>query len=297
VISSLDTKAGQHSSTPSPVDKFTLTERGKRSAMVNDDAFSSMLLGAGILVAVLVATFFIYYRMTKPSSDWTRELSSMKLFSRVDSQGSLKDIFEERRRTGNLSSRGKAESSDRPFGSTYYYAHNNPNATGGYKDGLRMEDYTMNQPRLLSKGSVPPESSKTNVGFEDLTVVLDTRKVIVPRDDSKRISKFLWDDPGDPDGVATIRIDTLPAGSETIAWRDANIREISATLVDNKKGLLVTLESEDGIKYRLHIPKLYGQVEEVRKVAKSSRLLVRLYKKKNRMNPWDKKNLEAWPHP
>ena len=268
--------------------KCTLAERGKRSAMANDDPFPSMILGTGILVAVFVATFFIYFRMT----------SSTKLSFRVDSQDSLKDIFEERRRSGTLSSRGKTGSRDRPFGSSYYYAHNNPNATGGYKDGLRMEDYTMNQPRLLSKGNVPPESNTTtNVGIKDPTEVPVTRKVSVPRDDTRRISKFLWDDPGDPNGVATIRIDTLPAGDKTIAWRDANIREISARLVDDKKGLLVSLESEDGIKYRLYIPKLYGQVEEVCKVAKSSRLLVRLYKKKNHVKPWDKKNLEAWPHP
>jgi hypothetical protein len=45
--------------------------------------------------------------------------------------------------------RGAGE--EKPFASSYYYAHNNSKTTGGYKDGLRMEDYTMNGPRLLSR--------------------------------------------------------------------------------------------------------------------------------------------------
>jgi hypothetical protein len=268
--------------------------------MANDDAFSSLLLGPGILIMALlaIATVFIYKRMTM-----TTQTSNAN-----SHHNHLKNIWEERRRpNGSLSSNsGKAIPGDKPFGSTYYYAHNNPNATGGYKDGLQMEDYTMNQPRLLSKGGVivPPESNTVQtarrVEYPTIATAINREKGNVPirNDSSKRISKFLWDDPGDANGIATIRIDTLPGSagiSETIAWRDANIRDISTTLVNG--GLLVVLESENGAKYRLHIPKLYGQVAEVKKVAKASRLLIRLYKKKNRMNPWDKKNLQAWPHP
>jgi hypothetical protein len=257
--------------------------------MANDDAFSSLILGAGILVIAFVATLFVYKR----SSNWSSTNSH---------DSTLKDIWEERRRNGTLSSNsGKTNPGDKPFGSSYYYAHNNPNATGGYKDGLRMEDYTMNQPRLLSKGGVMASASETNTAetrAENPTISAGGGKGIFPvRITSKRISKFLWDDPGDANGIATIRIDTLPgsAGTETIPWRDANIRDISIALVNG--GLSVALESENGAKYHLNVPKLYGEVADVKKVAKASRLLLRLYKKKNRWNPWDTKNLEAWPHP
>jgi hypothetical protein len=50
------------------------------------------------------------------------------------------------------------------------------------------------------------------------------------------------------------------------------------TLVNG--GLSVALESENGAKYHLHIPKLYSEVGDVKKVATASQLLLRLYKQK-----------------
>jgi hypothetical protein len=275
--------------------------------MAEDDI--ALLRTAGILFVVLAATVFVYFRIViaKPGRDWKSELASTKASATTnDPQVDPKDVWEERRKRGVTasSSAGKTSAADKPFGSSYYYAHNNPNATGGYKDGLRMEDYTMNQPRLLSKGGVPAEPSETttvesSTASEPTTTMPTASKKKVDAPVVKRISKFLWDDPGDANGVATIRIDALPGSTltETISWREANINDISTTLVNDKKGLLIELTSADGTIYRLQIPKLYGEVDEVRKVAKPNRLLVRLYKKKNWLNPFDKTNLQSWPRP
>lgn len=90
----------------------------------------------------------------------------------------LKDVFSalrRRKKTTDAGTAGKKEHEDKPFGSSYYYAHNTPSAAGGYKDGLRTEDYVMNKPRLLSKGGKPidddpPETEPENSGAESSTV-------------------------------------------------------------------------------------------------------------------------------
>lgn len=277
---------------------------------MTDDEFSSTQMKAVIAFVVLAATALIYYFfMMKPSTetDWKSELTSTKISSKSrNGVSTSSDVWEERRKRGVTasSSSGKKAAEDMPFGSSYYYAHNNPNATGGYKDGLRMEDYTMNQPRLLSKGGVPAGESSEAAEAESL--VDDAGQTAQPADTTKRqnvpvpkrISKFLWDDPGDSNGIATIRIDTLPGPTltETVSWREACISNIKTSLIDDKKGLLIELEGDGGTRYCLQIPKLYGQVDEVREVVKPNRLLVRVYKQKSRLNPFDK-NLKEWPHP
>lgn len=280
-----------------------------------DDEFSALQLKAAILFVTLAATVLVYFRVLRPSlvknTDWKTELSSTKAsYSSKGEDLTMKDVWSQRKSRGvtasSTSNKQSAPADDKPFGSSYYYAHNNPNATGGYKDGLKMEDYTMNQPRLLSKGGVPadqqtqsgqPQEPTTETKSTTEPTVASTTtnrgKKIVP---VKRISKFLWDDPGDSKGIATIRIDTLPGATltETISWREGNISDIVVSLVDDKKGLLIELTSGDSTKYCLLIPKLHGQVDEVRKVVKPNRLLVRVYKTKG----WvDRKNLQAWPHP
>lgn len=281
--------------------------------MVDHEIFS-LQLKAGILFVTFAATILLYFRvLTKPSrqkKDWKGEVTSTKVSETKSSNDDyeVKDVWGERRKRGvtasSSSSKITSAAEDKPFGSSYYYAHNNPNATGGYKDGLKMEDFTMNQPRLLSMGGVPAElndvSSETIEpssahSTEQTQTISTVKRVNAPV--AKRISKFLWDDPGESSGIATIRIDVLPGAAlgETITWREAHITETTVSLIDDKKGLLIELEScEKGTRYRLQIPKLYGQVDEVRKVVKPNRLLVRLYKKKGWMN---KKNLQAWPNP
>jgi hypothetical protein len=55
---------------------------------------------------------------------------------------------------------GKIIPGDKPFGLSYFYAHNNLNATGGYRDRLQMEDHSMNQPRPVRKaGAMALESN------------------------------------------------------------------------------------------------------------------------------------------
>jgi hypothetical protein len=217
------------------------------------------------------------------------------------------DAWEERRRRGipAASSHVKTDAeNEKPFGSSYYYAHNNSKAKGGYKDGLKMEDFKMNQPRLLSRGGKAVEeevvvvsSIESNVAHQSTNTPLDRRSSSAGLKRTLPITRYLWDDPGDATGVATIRIDELPEKQGTIvAWKDvsASITNIAVELIQNDKGLQVKVETSAEADYILRIPMLYGQVIEVEAITKAKRLLVRLKKKKGL---FDKSNLKAWPHP
>lgn len=218
------------------------------------------------------------------------------------------DAWEVRRRRGipaaSLHVKKDAES-EKPFGSSYYYAHNSSKTTGGYKDGLRMEDFTMNGPRLLSRGGKAVDdsvlSSSISSNHDTLTPSSNVSLNRKASSDLKRtlpITRYLWDDPGDSKGMATIRIDELPGktSAETVAWKDINasITHISAALILDDEGMLVKIETSGDVDYQLRIPKLYGSVTQVEAISKSKRLLVRLKKKSGL---FDKSNLKAWPHP
>lgn len=177
------------------------------------------------------------------------------------------------------SKNSKQDTTERPFGSSYYYAHNNPNSKGGYKDGLRAEDYVMNGPRLLSKGGVriDVENSSSSIassGEKDGNA--DSRddnnrnlqsshsqnddsdmqqrqtqqqhqsqqKPIAKFISSTPITRYLWDD--DATGnVAKIHIDTLPMSStKSISWQDAGITKecVEARLLGgDNDGLFVAI--------------------------------------------------------
>jgi hypothetical protein len=108
----------------------------------------------------------------------------------------LKNIWE--RGQSNGSNTGKKNHGDKPFGSKYYYAHNNANATGGYKDGLKTEDYTMNGPRLLSRGGQEVEAEPIPQGEQiQKSIIPPSSKIVVTQDLGKKITKYLWDDPGE----------------------------------------------------------------------------------------------------
>jgi hypothetical protein len=240
----------------------------------------------------------------------------------------LHDVWAERQRRGVVvgaaaSAAGgppkEASGSSRPFGSSYYYAHNNPGAKGGYKDGLRMEDYAMNGPRLLARGGGGGGRASA---LGDLELVADNGAAGAPDGPSdatfasKRpkprrviaVTQYLWDDPGT--GTATIRIDRLPHPArpgETISWREAGIASARAALAGD--GLEAVFEpgaapsgsaGEEGgggasYEYRLSIPKLYGPALDVKVVTKkASRLLIRLEKRTGFL---DKSNAKPWPHP
>ena len=119
------------------------------------------------------------------------------------------------------------------------------------------------------------------------------------------ITKYQWDDPGDINGIATIRIDTLPEKNNgkttTIDWKDVDVHtvKVKADLVG--EGLLVKVDTADGGKYQLKISKLYGDAAEVKIMIKPERLMVStIYKKKKAVLAFrggDASNLKAWPQP
>lgn len=236
----------------------------------------------------------------------------------------LKNVWDAPRNTPSVVGK-KDYSEEHPFGSSYYFAHNNSKATGGYKDGLKMEDYTMNGPRLLSKGGKPVESSTSasanNAAETTATATADSKKPAVVAHDPNliKITKYLWDDSGDANGVATIRIDSLPQSTGSTAplveFKQLCIAEAKADFLnpETKQGLLVELSGDETNekRYQLKIPNLFGEAESVRAVLKTKRLLVKIQKKASPFTPKDsgstKESSEAddkdspqyetWPHP
>jgi hypothetical protein len=248
----------------------------------------------------------------------TRLKNKFTSFSSSSQSTTIKDIWQAGRSPGSV--KKEKAYNDKPFGSKYYYAHNNPNSTGGYKDGLKMEDYIMNGPRLLSKNgiSVPEEQDNNNSAADVVGESLDdsshggdgrcttaegTRTTNVPRDSVIRhVTKYLWDDPGDSNGVATIRIDVLPdkRHGKFVDWKDVDVESVSANLVG--EGLIVkitTMINGEETMYRLKIDRLYGDATDVKCIIKSKRLLVKIYKKKSSFLSfsWRSNNLDTWPQP
>lgn len=202
----------------------------------------------------------------------------------------LKDIWEAGKSRGSDAEKQKGYS-DKPFGSKYYYAHNNPNATGGYKDGLKMEDYRMNGPRLLSKNGMSVQDNDAKVKSNGSEFSEDSNV--------RNITKYLWDDPGDSNGIATIRIDVLPdkRAGEFLDWKDVALENVSASLAG--EGLFVKITTSNSVTFRLKIDKLYGDAADVKCVVKPKRLLIKIIKKKSSFLSFNKNshNLDAWPQP
>ncbi|KAL9180344.1 hypothetical protein ACHAXT_008314 [Thalassiosira profunda] len=205
--------------------------------------------------------------------------------------GKLRNVFSVKQKPivhGNGSGRKQA-SADRPFESSYYFAHNQHSTGGGYKDGLRAEDYVMNGPKLLSKGGVRVEDEqKSETGAEaDGQTSTEPIDDDAPKERPKRqltastpITKYLWDD-GD---VAKIHIDSLPISStKTIKWEDASgisKEQAEVRLIgEHSEGLYVAVAHE-GKRYHLHVPKMYGEAESAKCIVKKHKLLVKITKKK-----------------
>lgn len=246
------------------------------------------------------------------------EVSDKNISIDTKRSSKLKNVWDVSRNSSQPSNTKQLAPKEKPFGSSYYYAHNDPNRTGGYKDGLKMEDYTMNGPRLLSKNGIsvdnensPEESAddKTPPEAPDQakSEASTSTSVGVPKQPAAiPITKYLWDDPGDiVKGVATIYIESLPTTSRKDTYKDW--KEVGGTILDvsakiQNGGLLVqfsaSLEnkgnssSPDTItSYELRIPKLFGEIKSVKTIQKEKRLLIKLTKARHN------KNLEAWPHP
>jgi len=305
----------------------------------------------GVLVVLLVITIGIYYSQIAKPSILDKKRSATPTTTTTKSQNPkplLKpskpvliasstapiiaehnDVWEERRRRGIANAATVAKQDhhkhEKPFGSSYYYAHNTTKNKGGYADGLRMEDFAMNGPRLLStsrttsRESLQEETTTTSMEQEDDNTTTEAQQPIesdsgeaapapapattttttTPKETKvvKDITRYLWDDPGDSSGIATIRIENLPGAfsSDGLAWKDAQIVTVSAVL--EGEGLLVIATDQYKTDYRLRIHRLYDRVTQVRTVVKAKRLLVKLHKKRSALNYLGKANLEAWPHP
>jgi hypothetical protein len=330
---------------------------------------NAYLLATGFTIFVIGLSVHFYDAYRENSTDKngnTASSSSLSHRRKLTTAGSsssstassrLKNIWEtgESRNKNNDSNNDgvSAGKDNKPFGSKYYYAHNNPNATGGYKDGLKLEDYQMNGPRLLSKGGLPvvPASSTTNNNNGDANddgsetagntndrneygasstdnptydASTSTKSQIHLHDENIiHINKYLWDDPGESNGIATIRIEVLldPKGQTVgrfLDCKDLKLSNANASLAG--EGLLFKVYAriksdvnDDGnnnddddaskmYKYQLKIPKLYGDAADVKVLVKPKRILIRIYKKKNSFLSSigmknESSNLDAWPQP
>jgi hypothetical protein len=288
---------------------------------------SFVAIPAVVLVSTLVFTFWAYRRQssvkesvkgTSSSKDQvkvpklakaSREASTAsKIESSPSDSDATKDVWADRRKKGiaAASSHGvkTVAANEKPFKSSYYYAHNNPGATGGYSDGLNMEDFTMNGPKLLSRSGTPlisqediqhPEAAPAATAPASNPSSVDSlnSKLSTPEKTTLLIARYLWDDPGESSGVANIRIDQLPGlrSTDIVSWKDVAVSAASAEITEDG-GLLVIVRTTSTFDYKLHIPRLYGEVTSVKTIIKpQKRLLVRLYKKKGFIN------VKAWPHP
>ncbi|KAL3945552.1 MAG: hypothetical protein SGBAC_000376 [Bacillariaceae sp.] len=252
-------------------------------------------------LVVLITVFYFHYNRDTASEPTGKAATSKSNDSKSTTK--LKNVWDVSK--NSKTSHTKKHHEDVPFESKYYYAHNNPNATGGYKDGLKMEDYVMNGPRLLSKGGKTVESgSSLGEGNDDEaepTEPTEPQVEVEPKatptvKQIRAISKYLWDDTGNSNGIATIRIDTLPdKHGKPIDWKDATVTNITAKLAG--EGMLLKVESAE-CDYQLKIAKLYGDASEVKAVSKAKRLLVKITKKKIAVLAKRKEsNMDAWPQP
>jgi len=184
----------------------------------------------------------------------------------------------------------KGAKEEKPFGSSYYYAHNSARANGGYKDGLRAEDYVMNEPRLLSRNGVAVENADENINNTDddnndhdhdasskecpveptttaveNSITFPTTQVLTPTTKSKEnsipINRYLWDDDGNSKGIAKMYIDSIPGeasilnSSSIIKWADAGLTKndvVAKLLGEGKNGLMVQIrrQSQQGSEER-----------------------------------------------
>ncbi len=278
------------------------------SAQRNQDGM--VFVAMGLCAALGLAAYFHFSKAPSAIKDDKKAKSDSDkstTASKTDTSRP-KDIWKVGQNSQTSLKKPKAAYTEKPFGSKYYYAHNDSNTTGGYKDGLKMEDYRMNGPRLLSvngqsivdKGENDPfdhgineqaaasnESAPTRITLQDPSV--------------KNITKYLWDDPGNVKGIATIRVDVLPGDrfGEFINISDVTIDDVQASLPG--EGLLAKIATTSGAgdiqHYQLKINKLYGDAADVKVVIKPKRLLIKIHKKKHGFLSGNSDNMGAWPQP
>ena len=157
------------------------------------------------------------------------------------------------------------------------------------ENGSVVECYvlpSMNGPKLLTKGSSMETSSHESTTSAQAATKLG-------KGNSTPINRYLWDDDGNENGIARIYIDSLPGkgSASSISWAEGNItkNDVMSKLVGVwKNGLIVQIQSSD-TRYHLYVPRMYGEVEDMKIIVKPKKLIVKLIKKKQ------KENLKAWP--
>ena len=251
-----------------------------------DPSWSALLLLAALLVA---SVLYLRTRSSSKKAPTTNNATPSSTQTRTTPLP-VQDVWADRRAKGIAAANfQKQESYEGPFGSSYYYAHNSNSTKGGYSDGLRMEDYTMNGPRLLSKGGKQVEEAEElkQDESEEAPPILPSdhnlqRPPSLPPKPTRDIQRYLWDDPGT--GIASLRIDSLPGrlSTDTIPWNQVQVNSLDVQLVD-QTSLRLVIDTPHFV-YRLHIPRLYGPVRSVEAKQLSKRLVLKLHKE--RKAPW-----------
>ncbi len=276
------------------------------STQKNQDAL--VFAAVGLCAALGLAAYLHFQKNSTPKT----EKDDSKTTETTTNSGTArpKDIWKVGQSNQTGLKKSKAAYKGKAFGSKYYYAHNDSNTTGGYKDGLKMEDYRMNGPRLLSKNGLsvlddnedanPNDSDGGNGAASDSNDSVAAPTRITAQDPHvKNITKYLWDDPGNAKGIATIRVDVLPGEKfgEFVDICDVQIKDVSATLPG--EGLLakITVGDNTSPSYQLKIGKLYGDAADVKVIIKPKKLLIKIYKKKHGFLSKNRDNMDAWPQP
>lgn len=277
------------------------------SAQKNQDVL--VFAAVGICAALGLAAY-LHFGKTQETSRVAKDSSSKAKTLDTTTPANKdrpKDIWKVGQSTQTGLKKPNAAYKGKAFGSKYYYAHNDSNTTGGYKDGLKMEDYRMNGPRLLSKNGlsvIDNDQNDSHGAVDEAATAVASESVAPTRITAqdphvKNITKYLWDDPGNAKGIATIRVDVLPGDKlgEFVDVSALTIRDVTATLPG--EGLLakITVGDDDSPSYQLKINKLYGDAAEVKVVVKPKKLLLKIYKKKHGFLSKNNDNMGAWPQP
>ena len=178
-------------------------------------------------------------------------------------------------RTGSAWERSKSKG-----GNGYYYGHQ---ATGGYKDGLKQEDFQMNGPRRLdgvqlSKDKGGEGSKKEGKRGEMSRPAYNGGDVpmnAAPKYAGITIDKYSFEDCG---ALVKLYIRSLP-GYENFA--DGGFKKGDASVYwDDRESLVLLLKRGDGTgeTYSLYIKRLFGVVNDVQVVVKGKYLLVKIVK-------------------
>lgn len=287
-------------------------------------------LGLLIFVLVISIVFLKTKKKSTTTATTTSETNAKKInksnasssATSLQSQQELKSVFDFNK-SNNITGNKKNTSEQSQFrSSSYYYAHNNPKSKGGYKDGLRMEDYQMETPRLLSKSGGIDSGSGYNTKENDRSENNgdDTQSMNKSSSNTTNtgstnskssiryipIQKYLWDDSQDS---TKIIIDSLPSSlsdskKEFISWHYLSIPKDCIQvkkLIDDEQsqnnGLLIKItkrksnEKEVECIYYLHIKQLYGKIKDndsdvgIKVIWKTKRLIIKLFKQ----------SIESWP--